>query len=703
MTAVTYLDVAPASRPRPRPSVRRPHLVAALAAPEGPPLVVLVAPAGFGKTALLHEWAAADPRPFAWLTLGRHHDDQRVLLQTVARAVDAAAAQTGDGRIVLVLDDVDRLRSDAARETIAAIATDLPDTITVALASRSELPLPVARLRAQGLVTELRHDKLAMTRAEAATLLRAAHLHVDGDDIGALMHRTEGWPVGLSLAALSLAEQPVPARAITRFSGLDRLVAEYLRDEVLAPLDSDERQFVLRSSVLDMLTTPACEAILAVPSASETLARLLRSGFPLIALDRTAERHRHHRLLEDLLQAELRREDPELRTALHRRACAWYAREGDRDRALRHALAADEVAAAGTLVLEGVPGTAQQGACATVEHWLSRFTEGQIAEYPQLALPAAGVQLMQGRGDRAEHLLAGVELDDAGPDVAGGAAALRAALGRDGLRRMAEDARHAASLLAPQNPCQALCALVAGIAEQLRGRRESAREQLEDGARRAAVSAPQVHALCLAQLALLALEDHDPEGAARLATRARSQVARYGLARYPTSALVLAVSALVSAQRGRVEDAREDARAAAELLERLIDFAPWYEAAVQLVLGRAAARLSDVGETRQRLTEARRLVVRLPEAVELHRRLGEAEADLDALSAVASLPLSLTTAELRILHFLPTHLSFREIAERTHVSANTVKTQANAVYRKLDVRSRSEAVTRARELGLLDT
>ena len=216
------------------------------------------------------------------------------------------------------------------------------------------------------------------------------------------------------------------------------------------------------------------------------------------------------------------------------------------------------------------------------------------------------------------------------------------------------------------------------------------------------MSAPQVHALCLAQLALLALEDHDPEGAARLATRARSQIARYGLARYPTSALVLAVSALVRAQRGRVEDAREDARAAAELLERLIDFAPWYEAEVQLVLGRAAARLSDVGETRLRLAEARRLVVRLPEAVEMQRRLREAEADLEALSAVASLPLSLTTAELRILHFLPTHLSFREIAERTHVSANTVKTQANAVYRKLDVRSRSEAVTRARELGLLD-
>ena len=129
MTAVTYArPFAPrASRPRPRASVRRPRLVAALATPEGPPLVVLVAPAGFGKTTLLLEWAAADPRPFAWLTLDRRHDDPRVLLQTVARAVDAASAQTGDGRIVLVLDNVHRLRSAAARDTIASIATDLPD------------------------------------------------------------------------------------------------------------------------------------------------------------------------------------------------------------------------------------------------------------------------------------------------------------------------------------------------------------------------------------------------------------------------------------------------------------------------------------------------------------------------------------------------------------------------------------------------
>jgi LuxR family maltose regulon positive regulatory protein len=268
---------------------------------------------------------------------------------------------------------------------------------------------------------------------------------------------------------------------------------------------------------------------------------------------------------------------------------------------------------------------------------------------------------------------------------------------------MGSDAARASWLVASDSPCQALCGLVGGVAEHMLGRRGPARERLEDGARRAAVTAPQLHALCLSQLALLALDEGDWEGAAQLVTRARSQLARYGLDRYPTSALVLAVSALVRAQRGRVEEASDDAREAAALLDRLTDLARWYEIEVQIVLARAALRLSDVSGARARLAEAGRLAARAPDAVVLHEWLHAVEADLAEFTRSSSrLPSSLTTAELRILHFLPTHLSFREIAERTYVSANTVKTQANAVYRKLDVRSRSQAVACARGLGLLD-
>ena len=161
------------------------------------------------------------------------------------------------------------------------------------------------------------------------------------------------------------------------------------------------------------------------------------------------------------------------------------------------------------------------------------------------------------------------------------------------------------ALLRRRQRRQALCGLLAGVADQLGGRLRRPAAGSRTRARRAAVPAPLVHALCLSQLALLAIDASDWEAAARLSTRARSQIARYGLTRYPTAALVLAVSGLVRAQRGRVDDAGEDVREAAVLLERVTDLAPWYELEVQLVLARAALRLSDVNGARTRLARRR--------------------------------------------------------------------------------------------------
>jgi LuxR family maltose regulon positive regulatory protein len=722
MTA-TLLDAAPAidqpqrllealghglqRRPRPRATVHRPRLLAPLVAPDAPPFVVLVAPAGYGKTTVLCDWSARDPRPFAWVTLDRGHDDPGQLLRSIASAIDEADAVATDGRIVLVLDDVQALTAPAAHEIVAALATQPPEGMTVAFASRAELPVPVARLRAQRLVTELRVPELAMTRAEAGTMLRSAGLALDRADLDALLRRTEGWPVGLALAALSLNDQALSAAALTRFGGGDRLVADYLRQEVLAALSEDDLRFIVSTSILDVLSAPLCDAVLDREGGAETLARLVRSGFPLVALDRTAERYRCHRLLADMLQIEIHRSGAGAEAELHRRASLWHRVAGDGERALQHAIAADEIGSAGDLVWADVPASLEQGSSANLEHCLTRFRDAQLAAHPRLALATAGTHLVYGRGHLAEHwLLAAASATPAPGDealVRGGVAALTAALGRDGLAQMSAGAAEATALLAPDSPCQPLCRMIAGIAEHLRGDRVRARRELEAGARRAAVPAPQIHAVCLSQLALMALDEHDSEDAARLITRARAQVTRYKLDRYPTSALVLAVSALVRAQRGRVEDAREDLRAAAALLERLTDFAPWYVIEAEIVLAGTALRLSDVNGARDRLEEARRLIPRLPEATVLRGWLQAAEADLAEYSnTVSQMPWSLTAAELRVLQFLPTHLSFREIAEQTCVSANTVKTQANAVYRKLDVRSRSDAVSRARRLGLID-
>jgi LuxR family maltose regulon positive regulatory protein len=234
------------------------------------------------------------------------------------------------------------------------------------------------------------------------------------------------------------------------------------------------------------------------------------------------------------------------------------------------------------------------------------------------------------------------------------------------------------------------------VSRHLLGDRDGAEARLLEGARRGAVSAPNVQALCLAQLALGATGREDWEGAAEFASRARSQVERYGLGHFPTSALVFALSAAVRAHRGRVEEAQDDVRQADRLLDQLTDFIPWYELETRLALAAAVLRLSDIRRARKLVAHAERTARRIPEKTVMQ----EWAAELTQASAVG--PELLTTAELRILGFLPTHLSFREIAGRLFVSANTVKTQAHAVYKKLDAASRSEAVTRASQLGLLD-
>ena len=237
----------------------------------------------------------------------------------------------------------------------------------------------------------------------------------------------------------------------------------------------------------------------------------------------------------------------------------------------------------------------------------------------------------------------------------------------------------------------------------LQGEADAARRRLEEGARRGAIVAPVVQALCLAQLALLAIDDGDWERAHLLATRARSQVERVGLDAHPTCAVVFAVSAFVRAHRDRVEDAQSDRRRATELLTQLVDYVPWYDGEVRLVLARTALRLGDVTGTRTLLAEAARELEPRDEIPVLRTWIDELWAQVEAFTVTELVgPSSLTTAELRVLALMPTHLSFREMGRRLHVSANTVKTHAHGVYRKLDVCSRSEAVVRARSTGLLD-
>jgi LuxR family maltose regulon positive regulatory protein len=687
--------------------VARARLVQRLADVHDVALTLLVAPAGYGKTTTLLEWAQHDERSFAWVALDRADDDAEHLLASVARATDQL---TGRGRdFVLVLDDVQVLRSGAAIDVLTALVEDPPAGAQLVLASRCEPPLPLGRLRAHREVLELTPRDFVMARDEAAALLELAGIELGRADVDTLLRRTEGWPAGLYLAAVSLRDQRDAAAAIARFGGDDRVVSDYVADSVLAEVTAEEVTFLRRTSVLDRLSGPLCDAVLLESGSAERLRTLARANALVVPLDRTDEWYRYHGLLAQMLRADLRRREPELERELHRRAARWYADRDHIDAAIRHATHARDVQLAGDLLWTNAFRYIPQGHNATVRRWLGHFTDEQAAGYAPLALVAADTHLAAGKRDHAEHWTnaAARALDRMpawrrAPALEAGIAAMRAAIARDGLQRMRDDAARAYALDEVDSPRRAMDRLLEGTACHLLGARERAYALLQEGSRRGVVAAPSVNALCLSQLALLELERDDWSRGAELADRGRSQIERFRLAEYPMMSLVLAVAALTQAQRGHVQRAKDDFGEATRLLDAMDDFVPWYVGEVSIVLARVALRLSDVVRARGLIERAASAVRSTPEAPALGAWLEEASAQVDAYSASTIVAPSLTTAELKILGLLPTHLSFREMGSVLYVSSNTVKSQAQAVYRKLDASSRSQAVARARELGLLE-
>jgi LuxR family maltose regulon positive regulatory protein len=707
-------------------TLRRDRLLQRLAQTRDVPLAVVLAPAGYGKTTLLVHWLERDPRAVAWVSIDESDNDADRLAASISLAVEDIACQASSPRrlrlappdgaraivpelvstlsgaehpFVLVLDDAHRLHSPRAVRTLRAVADAVPPGSQLVLASRQEPPLPIGGLRAAGRLVDIRQGDLAMTRREAAAMLSRAGLDLPPNDVLVLLRRTEGWPAGLYLAALSMRDAHGD---VARFGGDNRLVADYVRDEVLDGLGDEQRAFLRRTSVLDRLSGPLCDALLGSHGSGEVLRQMSRSNVLLVPLDSADDVYRYHAALARMLQAELGRVEPQCEAELHRRASRWYAEAGDAERAIGHAIDGGDAARAGRLLWGSAAARVLDGGTADVRRWLGRLSPEQIARHPALALAAAATHVADGDRARIEHWTAIAASRHGDRSVDAGLALMRGVVAAGGLGPMTSDAGRAFALLPDDSPWRALCRFLQGVGAHL-GDAPEAETLLEEGARRGAVVARGVQALCLAQLALIAVDDHDWERAPLLASRAREQVQRLAAADDPTSALVFATSALVRAHRGRVDDAQDDRRRAMELLTALDDYAPWYVAETRLVLARAALRLGHVTGTRTLLGEASRMLRRTPDAVVLRRWSDELRSQVDTFATTALVgPSSLTTAELRVLALMPTHLSFREIGRRLHVSGNTVKTHAHSIYRKLDVCSRSEGVVRARESGLLD-
>jgi len=714
--------------------VRRDRLIARLDSVDTP-VLMLVAPAGYGKSTALADWTAQDERPSAWLTLDERHNDPALLLCAIVSLLDeiepigdevfAPLSTTRSGvssavvprlrtalnsrhiPFVLVLDDLHVVRHPECVAPLAAIAQSVPAGSQVAIASRAAPPFPLGRMRADRLLTELSASELEMSADEAAQTLAACGLELGQDAVEMLVHRTEGWPVGLYLAGLSITQKSGVDVALADFHGDDRLIADYVRDEFFAALDEDTLSFLIRTSILDRLSGEVCDAVLDRNDSGEVLRRLARSNLLIVPLDHRDRVYRHRALFREMLLSELARLGASESSGLHTRASQWYREQGDVDRAVSHAMDASDRDLAADLIWTNAPALISSGRHATLRAWLDEFTVDQLSTSPALCVARATRHLAEGNGQEVERWT-GMALDrlggSTGADKATAAAAriIRASgAAHSGVLKMREDVEPGLELLPSDSPWRPLCLLVDGVSRHLCRELDEARRTLEGAARQGSAT-PAVETLCRSQLALVAIDDDDMGEAERQMQLAMVRVEHFGLGDHPTQALVFAVSALVRGRRGRSEAASFDAKTAARLQGGLKEMSSWYEAETHITLGRALLQLDDPVAARVHLAAAGRHMRKASDAVLLQDWLTEAWAEVETAGSVGG-RWPLTPAELKLLHMLPTHFSFRQIADQSFVSQNTVKTQAQSVYRKLGVSSRAEAVACARAAGLLDS
>jgi LuxR family transcriptional regulator, maltose regulon positive regulatory protein len=721
-------------RPAARPGiVARTALVEQLVNTRAP-VITVSAPPGYGKTTLLAQWAERIGSRAAWLCCDEADNDPVVLLSALAVALDRigpvdpaifpALASSGAGitmvprfvsavasvppPVTVLLDHAEAVTNRQCLNTIAEFALRLPPGWRLALASRTAVPLPAARLRALGGIFEVTAGDLVMGPAEARSLLTGAGVEAGEASLRDLLRRTEGWPAGLYIAALAIKAGTRHSDVGFTFAGDDIYMADYLRSELLDRISAAEASFLVRTSVLDRMCGPLCDAILDATGSGAVLEQMEARNLLVVPLDRRRQWYRYHHLLRELLQAELRRREPGLVLDLQFRAAAWFEANAMPEAAIGHAQAAGDYDRVARLILELQQPVWASGRFETVRRWMEWVRDIPSAEhYGAIAAHGSLIFALLGQPGEAERWAAAAEraspagvLPD-GSTMQATLAYLRANLCRDGLAEMRRDARIAWQGLSPASPYRATMLYTEGVSYLLEGDPARAGPVLAHALDLAthAGSLP-LAGLILAEQCGVAAERNDWSEVATLAKRAVTIVADGRLGDYWTSALVYAWASRAALHEGDISRARLYLGRASRLRPLLTYALPVVSVQALVEMARSYTTLADPAGAAAVLTQADRILQQRPDLGVLPQRAAELRASLATTNASAVSASSLTAAELRLLPLLSTHLSYQEIGERLYISKNTVKTQAYSAYRKLGVSSRSEAVARMRELGL---
>ena len=716
-------------------SIPRERLLERLRSGSDRRLTLVACPAGFGKTTLLSAWYEAEAARglVAWLTLDEGDNDPVVLWShaigalrranpdiaksasahsVVAPVIDLVLPRLvneldGQGEITLILDDFHRVSSEPARASVRWFIEHAPPGFHLVLASRTEPSLPVANLRAHGELLELRAADLRFTSEEADAFLNGRlGLDLTAEDVDGLVGKTEGWPAGLYLAALSLQAAADRHAFVRTFGGSNRHVVDFLVTEVLEAHDPPAQALMLRTSILERLTGPLCDAVMDQEGSAAMLDALSRSNLFLVPLDDEAGWYRFHPVFAQLLRVELERREPGLAPALHRRAYSWHRDHGTTDEAIQHAVAAEAYAEAVELIETFWIRYANTWRYDTVLAWLRQLPDEVLASEVHLLLVQAWVLSLSAKQEEAARAIAAIEgLGDlgAGPLRDGFSSArasltmLRAGFPWGDVGAQLENARRAAELEGPGSPWRPLACWAVGVGLYFEGEPDEADEWFAESAALAPASAQWLSGTSsLAYRSLIAGERGRADEQRILAETAAEFGREHGTEE-AVGTVPLAVGESLAA-RGRPKEALP-------LIEHGVALARIFGQPIQVahaLLGQAPV-LRAVGEHKAAtaaIADARSVLEHCPDPGILAETLSTLERPAQ-IRRVLSEDRELTPRELGVLKLLRGDLSERDIGRELYVSHYTVHSHVRSIYRKLAVRSRADALERSHELGIL--
>jgi LuxR family transcriptional regulator, maltose regulon positive regulatory protein len=726
------------------PSVRhgvvdRPRVRRALDAGRNASLTLLAAPAGYGKTTVVRAWCAGLDTAPAWVTLDSGDSDPVLLWRYVATAVDRVSSGAGrdalrrlsvaagqvdvaidelmngvaalGNELVVVLDDLHDVVDEDCLSSIDYAVGHLPPNLHLVLLTRVDPALSLARLRAAHALVEVRVAELAFTMAEARELLVGlGRLELGAEEIDVLVERTEGWPAGIVLAWLWLGTVEDPARAVRAFGGDNRFVAEYLSSEVLAALDEDRRAFLYGATVLGEFTAPLCDAVLDRSDSAIQLADLERSNLFVSRLERGGW-FRVHSLFAEYARAQLTSLEPGAPALIQRRAAVWLRSHGLAAEAARHAAAAGDHEFVAELLVEYHLPLIRTGAGRTVLRWVGTLPEAQLIEYPELAVAAAtAAMLLGGHILEQRRLLAvadrsrGGRPERVGAYVEAATLLVRAVTIDRGVRQAVLDGRRAVALTEAE-ASEILTGALAAYARALffAGELDEASAVAVRALEHPAIER-HVPSLVVARstLALIAVERGRLASARVHAEKARAAVGRIGTSRSWLGANASAALGSLLAAEGDLAEAEHELASAERFLSD--EVVTVHHTWLLVLLAGVRLRRGRLAEAEATLRSAQEALGEVIDGGPLPALVDKVERELEAASDRASSGEVLerpSEAELAVLELLASGLSNRQIGERLFLSPNTIRSHLRALYHKLGVHSRTDAIARAGVLGLL--